>query len=191
VERIQYHWDPNPFLRTTIEYLPFSHSLLCNLVLALLVFVVADKFRGKAWGTVLALGVISHWLLDFLVHPADLPLFFDQFKVGLGLWHFVLPSFALEVLMVITGAVYCLRGTGLPKKGLLLVLLMVAGYYGMLFAPEPAVIQVDMKLRALIVLGAYGLFILLAYWSERPARAGLTPGFNPLAESQSPSGTKP
>lgn len=48
-------------------------------------------------GVVLGLTVFSHWLLDFLVHRPDLPLLWDQPKVGLGLWNYPVPEQALEM----------------------------------------------------------------------------------------------
>lgn len=34
-----------------------------------------------------ALAVLSHWILDWLVHRPDLPLYDDAHKVGLALWN--------------------------------------------------------------------------------------------------------
>lgn len=48
-------------------------------------------------GVVLGLTVFSHWLLDFLVHRPDLPLLWDEPKVGLGLWNYPVPEQALEM----------------------------------------------------------------------------------------------
>ena len=35
---------------------------------------------------IVGLAVFSHWVLDFIVHAHDLPLFDNSMKVGLGLW---------------------------------------------------------------------------------------------------------
>ena len=45
VERIKYNESANPFLRTIIEYVPYSHSLFTNVILALVVFRLQKK-RG-------------------------------------------------------------------------------------------------------------------------------------------------
>ena len=35
----------------------------------------------------IGLVVFSHWILDFIVHPADLPILFNGSpRVGLGMW---------------------------------------------------------------------------------------------------------
>lgn len=36
---------------------------------------------------VIGLAVFSHWVLDFIVHRPDLPLYGNSAKVGLGLWN--------------------------------------------------------------------------------------------------------
>ncbi|MBW2173486.1 MAG: hypothetical protein JRF64_02355 [Deltaproteobacteria bacterium] len=86
IERIAYSPNPNPFLRTILEYVPFSHSLFGNVGLALVVLLLFWKFKGFSWGLILCLGVLSHWFLDAVVHVRDLPLFLNRFKTGLGLW---------------------------------------------------------------------------------------------------------
>jgi hypothetical protein len=167
IEQIQYQPNANPFMRTQIDYLPFSHSLLTNIIWALTVFFIFQKWKNTTWGFVLAFGVISHWFLDLMVHTPDLPLLFNHYKVGLGLWRFPLASIAVEVLMVAGGAVYLYRKSGWSIKVLLLLGLILFSYYQMLFTPEPEVIRSNMQLRALIVLVGYLVFIGMAFWSER------------------------
>jgi hypothetical protein len=72
VERIRYNESANPFLRTIIEYVPYSHSLFINVVLAFVVFIIFWKLKNKVWGFILSVGVLSHWFLDALVHVADM-----------------------------------------------------------------------------------------------------------------------
>jgi hypothetical protein len=48
--------------------------------------------------------VISHWVLDFLVHRPDLPLWPGGPKVGLGLWNFWVLETAIEVAIFAIGA---------------------------------------------------------------------------------------
>lgn len=62
---------------------------------------------------VLGLVVFSHWVLDWIVHPADLPLLLDDSpKVGLGLWTSgpgLVASMVLELALFVGGiAVYVL-----------------------------------------------------------------------------------
>jgi hypothetical protein len=53
--------------------------------------------------------VFSHWILDFIVHPPDLPLFLSGSpKLGLGLWTSgfgLILSGVLEVVLLAGGIV--------------------------------------------------------------------------------------
>ena len=69
---------------------PWSHSLLMSAVWGALFgglyYLLAKDRRGAL---VLALLVVSHWLLDFVTHRPDLPLMpGESVKLGLGLYFF-------------------------------------------------------------------------------------------------------
>jgi len=88
VERMSYNPTDNPFLRTFIEYVPFTHSLSSNFLIALYVFLAFWKIKSRTWGIALAIAVLSHWFIDFIAHTKDMPLLFNSLKVGIGLWNF-------------------------------------------------------------------------------------------------------
>jgi hypothetical protein len=65
---------------------------------------------GWAWFTyrfskngILGACVFSHWILDFLSHRPDLPLFRGGTLVGLGLWRFREATVLVEVGLLIAG----------------------------------------------------------------------------------------
>src|SRR5262245_47114382 len=70
---------------------PISHSLLTACMWGLLFGTVYWLVREDLKiATVLGLCVVSHWVLDFVVHRPDLPLYpGDSPRVGLGLWNSV------------------------------------------------------------------------------------------------------
>jgi len=88
---------------------PWSHGLFMSLVwsaaAALLGFLI---FKDLRTGSVIGLVVFSHWILDLIVHPPDLPLFLEGSPmVGLGLWTSG-PGFILSMileLVLLTGGV--------------------------------------------------------------------------------------
>ncbi|MFD6952291.1 permease [Nocardiopsis sp. TSRI0078] len=96
-------------LLITAEY---SHALVGNLVLALLVGGLTHVFLRDRWGrdagVVLGGTVFGHWLLDLLVHRPDLvvlpggagglPL------LGLGLWESPAVAAVVEGALVLAGA---------------------------------------------------------------------------------------
>ena len=46
-ERMSYNPTSNPFLRTSIEYVPYSHSLLSNLIIAFVIFLIFWKSKER------------------------------------------------------------------------------------------------------------------------------------------------
>src|SRR6266404_4365349 len=79
---------------------PFSHSLTMVLRWALavgLIYFLVRRYMRGAW--VLAALVVSHWVLDFIVHRPDLPLWPGGPKVGLGLWNSWPGSISVELLL--------------------------------------------------------------------------------------------
>ena len=94
---------------------PISHSLLMALVWAVLFGGTYYMLRGYARGAwVVAAAVLSHWVLDFIVHRPDLQLLPGvRLRVGLGLWNSFFASVAVETLFFGVGLwIYlsCTRG---------------------------------------------------------------------------------
>jgi len=67
-----------------LYYMPYTHSLvaaaLWSAAAAALYGLVARQSGGRA-ALVVGVAVFSHWVLDFLVHRPDLPLYDDSSKV--------------------------------------------------------------------------------------------------------------
>src|SRR6266566_2637901 len=73
-----------------LYYMPYTHSLAAALLWslgALVCYRLAVSTSSKISALVVAAAVFSHWVLDFLVHRPDLPLYDNTAKVGLGLWN--------------------------------------------------------------------------------------------------------
>ena len=73
-----------------LNYIPWSHGLVMAIVWSILAGIIAFLIsRNRRTSIVIALVVFSHWVLDFIAHDPDLPLWFDNSPlVGLGLeWH--------------------------------------------------------------------------------------------------------
>jgi membrane-bound metal-dependent hydrolase YbcI (DUF457 family) len=66
----------------------WSHSLIMALVWSSLAAAIAFlAFRDRRAGSIVGLLVFSHWVLDFIVHPQELPLLFGGSQMlGLCLW---------------------------------------------------------------------------------------------------------
>lgn len=93
---------------------PWSHGFIMTAVWAILVAGIAFLFfRNRRTSIVLGLLVLSHWVLDFLVHPPELPLLFDGSPlIGLGLWSSgfgLIISVILELVLLAVGIAIYLR----------------------------------------------------------------------------------
>jgi hypothetical protein len=83
---------------------PISHSLLTAAGWSALVgaaYYAVRRSARRAW--IVGLAVLSHWVLDFMVHRPDLPLWPSGPKVGLGLWNSWVLETALEVAIFAGG----------------------------------------------------------------------------------------
>lgn len=148
---------------------PLSHSLLADigwgLLLAGLYLLTRRNLRG---GFLLALLVLSHWLLDALSHRPDLPLWpGSQTMVGLGLWNSTFATVAIELAMF-AGALGIYSSVTRPRDRtgsaalISYVAFLVFVYLGNLFGPLPP------SIRAVAIAGL-GIWLLVAwgYWIDR------------------------
>ena len=101
------------------------------------------------------LAVLSHWLLDLLVHRPDLPLYDNTAKVGLGLWNFPAVAFALEAALLF-GGMWLYFGTAAVRRLRMVVfgVVMLGVQAYVFFGPPP----VSDKAAALTALISYGVF---------------------------------
>jgi len=167
IEKMKFSPNINPWLRTHLEYFPYSHSLFANAVLAIIVLLIFWKLKDKIWGIILSIGVVSHWVIDYIVHTPDLPIFLDSYKSGLGLWNLPWVTFIIEILMVVLGCYYLYRGTNKIIKPIVVTSLMLIFISKMFFFQDPEIVTTNMMVRAIIPLIINSIFVALAYWIER------------------------
>lgn len=150
-------------------YYPFSHSLLFAIVWALLFGLIYFLFkRNLISSVVLGSLVISHWVLDLIVHIPDLPLTpWTNVKVGFGLWNSIILSVLIEVIFLGAGAYLYMKATKAKNKkgsfglwGLVIFFLVI--YFLNITGPPPPSVQ---------AIGYAGLMqwliIIWAYWIDR------------------------
>jgi len=156
---------PNPFLILWLDSIPISHSLLTLIAWGVLFAAVYRMRTGYAKGAiVVALGVVSHWVLDVVTHRPDMPLYPGGPKLGLGLWNSVPGTVIIEVGMFAAGTWIYLRTTrardavGRYGLGALLTLLGLS-YGGSLLGgapPSMRAIEIGDHLR-LVIRGVGGV----------------------------------
>ncbi len=154
-----------------LYYMPYTHSLVAAVLWALAAAIICRwVFRWRGWVVAAWVGVavLSHWVLDWLVHRPDLPLYGNSAKVGLGLWNFLGLSLALEVLVLGGGLwLYLTRTRAITAVGrygpIALAVFMLAVQVASIVGPPPPSAQV----MAISGFGAYLLFAALAGWIDR------------------------
>jgi hypothetical protein len=102
--------DPSlPGSTLVLEHMPWTHSLPAvfawSVGAALLVMLL---LRLPLWvSAVVGLTVLSHWVLDLIVHRPDLELWPGGERVGFALWNYPAPEQALEIgLIAVCGAAW-------------------------------------------------------------------------------------
>ena len=92
-----------------IIFADYTHSLLGAGLLAGAFGVLGALLYGRRTGVVLGLVAVSHWLLDLPMHRADMPILPGNAghlpRLGFGLWRSPAASAAVELALVIGGAI--------------------------------------------------------------------------------------
>jgi hypothetical protein len=163
------------------EYYPFSHSLLALIIWGLLVGLIYRAVTRSVWPAAIVLFalVVSHWVLDVLVHRPDMPVAPGlQSRLGFGLWNSIPGTLAVEFLLYTIGVGVYLRSTvardrigsiGLWALLLFLAIVELANVFG---PPPPSVDAVSWSAQVMWLLVAWG------YWIDRHRDAIVrTPAF--------------
>lgn len=148
---------------------PWSHSLAMAIVWSVvfgLVYHAVTRYRRGA--VVLGMGVFSHWVLDFVTHRPDMPLYPGSGTyVGLGLWNSVVGTMVVEIAMFTAGAaIYATATRARDRVGAVaywaFVAVLGALYLASAFGPPPPSV-------AALEIGAFVayLFVAWAWWIDR------------------------
>jgi len=159
------------------EHYPISHSLLTVAGWALGFGMIHWLlFKNRTAAIVLGLLVLSHWVLDLIVHQPDLPLApGSSVMVGLNLWSSLPATLAVEIPLFAAGIWLYLRATRpIDRRGVWglwsLVLFLAVIYSANLFGPPPP------DVKAIAWAGhAQWLLVLWAYWVDRHRQPAVPP----------------
>lgn len=162
----------SPFLAFRFDHYPWSHSLLAALVWTTLVAALHQWRTRYGAGTVAIWGlVVSHWVLDAVVHRPDLPITPQSpVWVGLELWANPIMTVALEVTLLVGGLIAYQAVTRPRTRAGLIGLWVLVGVLLLSYAmvvvepPDPA-----MSKGAVAIVGIVGgaITIVLASWADR------------------------
>jgi membrane-bound metal-dependent hydrolase YbcI (DUF457 family) len=122
---------------------PWTHSLAMSIAWGIafgVVYFVRTRYARGA--VVVALCVVSHWVLDLVVHRADLPLWPGGPKYGFGLWNYPAATLAIESIMYVAAILIYMRCTK-PRDRVgsisfwAFVIVLAAIYLSTAFGPPP------------------------------------------------------
>ncbi len=136
--------------------MPYTHSLLGSGVWALGFALLIWLFtRNKTGALIGGLVVLSHWLLDLLVHAPDLTLAGSPPSLGFGLWNQPAIAMPLELIFTFSAlAFFVFRTRSIAPRSklalVLLVILLLAFQASNWFGPEPEAADTAMMITALI-----------------------------------------
>src|SRR5436309_605816 len=159
---------------------PYSHSLIAAVAwsgVAALAYGTFCSRHGcqyrKSAAFIVGVAVFSHWILDLIAHPRDLPIYDNTWKVGFGLWNYRDPEFALEIVLVAIGIILYLTRNVMPTLHRVAVIGFGVGItiiqIGDTYVPREALAD---KATAMGVWIFYTLFVVVAFFLEKIGRRG-------------------
>jgi len=176
--------QPGVTVMTPLDFTsyPYSHSLVA-LLLWSLVFALSYLALSRAGlkaAFVLAVMVLSHWILDVLSHRPDMPITLGESpKIGAGLWNYPIVAIPFELLLYGIGVWMYQRLTRpLNRKGNIgfwsLVLFLLAVYVANVSGPPP-----PSPMAVAWSAQAMWLIIVWGFWVDRnrapPGPCGAAP----------------
>jgi hypothetical protein len=168
-EHVSVEPNTNPFLRLSFDSYPISHGLLAVVGWAtLFAAIYFGVTLYKAGALAIWIGVISHWVMDYIVHRPDLPLYAGgSHLVGLGLWNHRWATIVVETALFAVGIWMYLRQTRAKDKigtyaFWAFVIFLLLAYAGEVFGPPP---PQSVRKLAIVTLTA-ALLIPWAWWFD-------------------------
>lgn len=179
IEKVRYVAHINASNSLDLYFMPFTHSLPGALAwatgIAILYWLFAKSNPHRGRNTLLFGAVVfSHWVGDFFAHIPDLPLWYDSFKVGLGLWNYRILECALELVLLWGSVAIALKVAG-PNLRYFIMLAIVMSAFQIICVTTPTP-ELDYKI-ALHLLASYACLTFLsglADGAKNPAQRELT-----------------
>jgi hypothetical protein len=168
IEHVTIHPGDTSTTPLDFDYYPFSHSLLFVLAWSIVLGVVYYLIKkNKKNALIVGILVLSHWVLDLIVHRPDLPIMPNGPDVGFGLWNSVIATIIVEGAIFIAGSIIYLKQTkardNIGKISLWSLLIFLAVVYILnLFGPTPT----DTTAIKFAGLSTW-IFVLWGYWIDK------------------------
>lgn len=165
----------NDIVRTVndihLAFMPYSHSIIATLLIAGTAWIFINKLFKKpviAWAV--ALGIVSHIILDLVTHNFDIAIapFIDAPKLGTGLYSIPFAGLIIETAYGV-GCWWYYQG----NKTLLSIIFIfnlanITMFTSLLSGPESLMAHKPMLLTTVILLQIVVTLFLVGYFSRKP-----------------------
>lgn len=156
--------------------MPWTHSLVGAIGWGAAFALAIGLLRGS-WTTAGIGGavVVSHWLVDLLVHRPDLTLAGQPPKLGLGLWNYPVVEIPLELIFAYGGLAFFMRRTqatgamGRWSPWVLAIAMAVLQAINWT-TPQPDTVTPAPPATGWLGLFAYVVLAVIAWWVARTRR---------------------
>jgi hypothetical protein len=176
IEHVQFRPGMGAANYLTASDIAWSHSLLMDVIWAALLaaaYFLYRRYPRGAW--ILFAAVLSHWLLDFVAHPPDMPLAPGVNRYfGLGLWTSIPATIVVEGGLWLLAAIFYARATHPTKHAgtyvfWTMIALLTLAWYNNIAGPPPP----NPHTAPIASLIFFALVVTWAYWMNRlrPAKA--------------------
>ncbi len=174
-ERFRIEPGNTVFTPLAFDWYPWSHSLLMAVIWASVMaggYFAIHRYRPGA--LMIWLGVVSHWVLDFVTHRPDMPLYPGGALWGWGLWNHKLATIGVEAAMLAVALWIYTRAThaedSAGKYGFWgFIAFLVIAYAGNAWGPPPP------SVTAIAWVGvATWVFVPWTAWFDRHRGAAQT-----------------
>jgi uncharacterized membrane protein (GlpM family) len=163
--------DPGNTRFTPFDFVsyPWSHSLLMLCVWATafgaIYYAITRYWAGAA---AIWIGVVSHWVLDWVTHRPDMPVVPGGQRYGLGLWNSIAGTMVVEFLMFAVGVWMYLSATRAKDRigryaFIAYIVLLTVFYIGDRFSTPPG----SVGEIAWPAIAASIILIAWAWWFDR------------------------
>jgi LexA-binding, inner membrane-associated putative hydrolase len=154
---------------------PWSHSLFMDALWATLfsaAYFAVTRYRPGA--VAIWIGVISHWILDWITHTPDMPLYPGGGPhLGLSLWNHVVATMTIELAMLLVGVyLYASATQARDRVGkyafLVYVLVLLFAFISDRFGGSPASATASEAAHAIFLpsIIAEAVFLAWAWWFD-------------------------
>jgi membrane-bound metal-dependent hydrolase YbcI (DUF457 family) len=172
VETVRVNPGDTAFTHLAFVHYPWTHSLALALVWSGLAGLLGRVvLRSRRAGGIVGALVLSHWVLDWLTHRPDLPLWPGGTKAGLGLWYSIPGTIVVEGGLFVAGIwLYTTTTDATDRTGTISLIALLA-LVGLVWITQPWTPPPPSSTA--VAWGAMALWVLplWAIWIERHRRS--------------------